>query len=78
MLGPYTVNITNGTLAITTTGGAANLSGLVVERATAAPANRAPVVTSPGNQTSTRVLRSRRSRSPRPIRMPVRPLVLRR
>ena len=35
VLGPYTANITNGTLAVTTTGGAANLSGIVVERAAA-------------------------------------------
>ncbi len=52
-LGPYDVNITNGTLAITSSGGSTNLSGLVVERA-AAGGNQAPTVTSPGNRTSTR------------------------
>ena len=41
LLGPYDVSITNGTLAITSAGGATNLSGIVVERA-AASGNQAP------------------------------------
>lgn len=52
-LGPYDVTITNGALAITSSGGSTNLSGLVVERGTAS-GNQAPTVASPGNQTSTR------------------------
>ncbi|MCR2793002.1 PQQ-dependent sugar dehydrogenase [Microbacterium sp. zg.Y625] len=53
VLGPYAVDIANGTLAISSSGGAANLSGLVLERA-AVGGNRAPAVTAPGNQTSAR------------------------
>jgi glucose/arabinose dehydrogenase len=53
MLGPYTVQITGGRLAVTTSGGAANLSGLVLERV-ATSGNQAPSVSPPGNQTSVR------------------------
>lgn len=53
LLGPYTVAVTTGSLAITTAGGSANLSGVVLQNANAT-ANRAPTVSSPGNQSSTR------------------------
>ncbi|HEY6533380.1 MAG TPA: PQQ-dependent sugar dehydrogenase [Acidimicrobiales bacterium] len=52
VLGPYNVNATTGTLAVTTSGGAANLSGIVVRTATGGPTNQPPVVTSPGNRSS--------------------------
>ena len=42
-----TVDVTGGTLAVTTAGGAVNLSGIVVERATAAPATGCRLVTGP-------------------------------
>lgn len=54
-LGPYTVDITDGSLAITTAGGSVNLSGLVVEKA-AGSANQAPTVSRPADQSSTRGL----------------------
>ena len=51
LLGPYPVSVTNGTIAVNTTGGDANLSSLIV--ATAGSANRAPQITGPGAQAST-------------------------
>lgn len=57
LLGPYEVPITDGTLSVVTTGGSANLSGLVVYSGTGTPPpppdNQPPTVTSPGAQTGT-------------------------
>ncbi|AHJ98378.1 Ig-like domain-containing protein [Hymenobacter swuensis] len=44
-LGPFTANVTDGTISLTTSGGDANLSGIEIWRAgTAAPQNQAPTV----------------------------------
>ncbi len=53
VLGPYPVTVTNGSIAANTTGGDANLSGVVVRTAGTAPANQAPSVTNPGARTTT-------------------------
>lgn len=56
LLGPFEVPISTGTLRVTTVGGSANLSGLVVQSLTATPpppVNQPPVVTAPAAQTGT-------------------------
>ena len=57
LLGPFDVPVTDGTLNVFTTGGAANLSGIVLRTAGGTPPpppeNRAPTVTNPGAQSGT-------------------------
>ncbi|WP_157807317.1 Ig-like domain-containing protein [Hymenobacter chitinivorans] len=54
-VGPFTANVTDGTLNVSVSGGTANLSGLEIWAGSAAPANVAPTVslTSPGTSTVT-------------------------
>jgi glucose/arabinose dehydrogenase len=55
LLGPFEAGVTDGTLSVTTTGGSANVSGLVVYSGTGTPppGNGVPSVTSPGAQSGT-------------------------
>ena len=74
-LGPYPVNITNGTLGVTTSGGTANLSGLVVtpDRRRRAGQPDADHHQPWGTAPTPRAWRSRHRPSPPPTPTPARP-----